>query len=550
MKGRQSPPGMVALKKIKFNVKKLQTLSVLACLVLSMLACSQGYVSQAQLTATAQAAGVVTTPLPPLYSTVAVSDPIMVNVIEPTETSTSLPTFTDVPVGTITPTVYSTVDPRSTAKPPIQYYTQSGDTLPSILGRFGVTADEIVFSQTIPETGLISPGILLIIPDVLNDIFPSTLVMPDSEVVFSPTALDFDVTAFVNEAGGFLSTYKEDLSNGPTSGADIIKLVCLENSINPRLLLSLLEYQSHWVYGTPQNLAETEYPMGRVKLEDKGLYRQLSWTVSQLSIGYYGWRAGTLSSLQFIDGTSIRISPGLNAGSAAMQYLFSKWYNQSEWAGALYGTDSMPALMEKMYGNFFIRAATIEPLYSPELTQPKLQLPFVPGKVWAFTGGPHSAWGPDGANAALDFAPPSSQSGCVENPEWVVAMAPGVIVRAENGAVIQDLDDDATENTGWNIFYMHIATKDRVAVGTRVETGDHIGHASCEGGVSTGTHTHVARKYNGEWILADGPLPFDMSGYIAHNGAVPYDGTMTNGDQLVIRDENGGVESHVFIPKP
>ena len=537
---------MVALMKIRSRVKKLQTISVAACLILSMLACSQGYISPVELTATAKAAGKVSTPLPPLATATvpATATPDI------TATSTSLPTFTDVPVNLTPSGPTVTVDPRSTAKPPIQYYTQSGDTLPSILGRFGVTAEQITYSESVPETGLISPGILLIIPDVLTDVFPSTLVMPDSEVVYSPTAMDFDVETYIIEAGGFLSTYKEDLSSGPTSGAVILKRVCLENSINPRLLLALLEYKSHWVFGQPANLAETEYPMGRVRLEEKGLYRQLSWAVSQLSIGYYGWRAGILSALPFNDGTVLRISPGLNAGSAALQYLFAQWYNKSEWVGALYGAESMPKLMETMFGNFFIRAETIEPLYSPELTQPKLELPFVPGRVWAYTGGPHSAWGTNGATAALDFAPPSSEPGCVDSLEWVTAMAPGVIVRAENGEVIEDLDDDFTENTGWNIFYMHIATKDRVAVGTRVEIGDKIGHPSCEGGVSTGTHTHVARKYNGEWILAGGPMPFEMSGYVAHDGAVIYEGTMTKGDVTITRDENGGKGSHISIPKP
>ena len=458
---------MGALKKTKFNVKKIQTLSVAVSVLFAMLACSQGYISPVELTATAKSAGIVTTPLAPLATTPPPTAEAATATPRATGTPTSLPTFTDIPGGTITAKPTSTVDPRATAKPPIQYYTQSGDTLPSILGRFGLTADQITYSESVPETGLINPGILLIIPDVLTDVLDSITVMPDSEVVYSPTALDFDIEEFVNQAGGFLSTYKEELSSGPTSGAAIVKRVCLENSINPRLLLALLEYQSHWVYGQPTNLAETEYPMGRIRLEEKGLYRQLSWAVSQLSIGYYGWRAGILSSLPFNDGTIMRISPGLNAGSAAVQYLFAQWYNKSEWVGALYGNDSMPALMEEMYGNFFIRASTIEPLYSPELTQPKLQLPFVPGRVWAMTGGPHSAWGPDGALAALDFAPPSSKPGCVESPEWVTAMAPGVIVRAENGAVIEDLDQDNTENTGWNIFYMHIATKDRVAVGTQ-----------------------------------------------------------------------------------
>ncbi len=537
---------MVALMKIKFNVKKLQTISVAACILLSMLACSQGYVSPVELTATAKAAGVVSSPLP-----VGVSATPS-NTIPPTPgssaTPTSLPTFTDIPTNSVPLTATPTPDPRSTAKPQLFYYTQSGDTLPAILGRFGVSADQITYSQEVPQTGLISPGILLIIPDVLYDVFPSKLILPDSEVVYSPSVLDFDVEAFVYRAGGYLSNYQEALSTGPTTGADIVKRVCVENSINPKLLLALLEYKSHWVYGQPSNLAETDYPMGYVRLEQKGLYHQLSWAVSQLSIGYYGWRAGNLTTLPFKDGSVLRMSPGLNAGTASIEYLLAQWYSKDEWLAALDGDQSLAALMERMYGSFMEEFNLT--LYSPELTQPKLELPFMPGRVWAFTGGPHSAWGPDGATAALDFAPPSSEAGCVESREWVTAMAAGVIVRAGNGAVIQDLDDDSTENTGWNLFYMHIATQERVAVGTRVEVGDPIGHPSCEGGVSTGTHVHVARKYNGEWILAGGPMPFNMSGYIAQNGAKVYEGTLTNGDTIVIRDENSGEDSHISLPKP
>jgi hypothetical protein len=60
-----------------------------------------------------------------------------------------------------------------------------------------------------------------------------------------------------------------------------------------------------------------------------------------------------------------------------------------------------------------------------------------------------------------------------------------------------------------------------------LEAGDPIGHPSCEGGKSTGTHIHIARKYNGEWMLAEGPLAFNLEGWVAYNGGAPYFGTMT-----------------------
>jgi hypothetical protein len=64
-------------------------------------------------------------------------------------------------------------------------------------------------------------------------------------------------------------------------------------------------------------------------------------------------------------------------------------------------------------------------------------------------------------------------------------------------------------------------------------TGDTLGHPSCEGGFATGTHVHIARKYNGEWIAADGPIPFNLSGWIAHAGDEAYLGYLSKGDQTV-----------------
>ncbi|MHC1784627.1 MAG: hypothetical protein AB9891_18045 [Anaerolineaceae bacterium] len=109
-----------------------------------------------------------------------------------------------------------------------------------------------------------------------------------------------------------------------------------------------------------------------------------------------------------------------------------------------------------------------------------------------------------------------------------------------------DLDGDGFEQTGWAILYMHIATKDRVPVGTWVNVNDKLGHPSCEGGQSTGTHVHFARKYNGEWILADGPMPMNLSGWVAHAGEQPYLGQFTKGDKTAVANTGASSITHVL----
>jgi murein DD-endopeptidase MepM/ murein hydrolase activator NlpD len=543
---------MVALQITRSNARRFQ-IGVAAVFWLgSILACSQGYVTSSELTQTAQVSTPINTIVPAtLTATASPSETPQPTLYNETSTSTSLPTFTEVPAISETPAPTNTINPNATAVPPIQYYTQSGDTLPSITGRFGVSADEIKSSETIPANGLINPGILLIIPDRLGQISPATKIMPDSEVVYSPSAASFDIEGYINnETHGYLHDYLEDMNTGKLTGAEVVKLVAQENSCNPYLLLAILEFKSHWVTGQPTNLAESEYPMGYIKVESRGLYYQLSWAVQQISIGYYGWRAGTLSELTFKNGTHMRINPELNAGSAAMQYLFAQWYDdEQEWNGALYGGDSMPVEMTAMFGDFWARSQQVEPLYPANLTQPVMELPFQPGETWSLTGGPHPAWGPGGALAALDFAPPSMVSGCAESNYYVTAMASGVITRIGNGMVIEDLDGDGLEETGWVIMYMHIETRDRVSVGTKVSTNDKIGHPSCEGGEATGTHTHIARKFNGEWMLAGGPVPFTMSGFVASGGSVPYEGSLSNGITTVIAASNSAPKSAISRPR-
>ena len=126
-------------------------------------------------------------------------------------------------------------------------------------------------------------------------------------------------------------------------------------------------------------------------------------------------------------------------------------------------------------------------------------------------------------------------------------------MRSQFGAVVQDISvkgtnkSDGREQTGWAILYLHIDDQDRILPGTYLHSGDRIGHPSCAGGRSNGTHVHIARKYNGEWIPADGSLPFVLSGWVAHAGSNPYEGTLTKDGKTVIAHPYGSFETHISI---
>lgn len=468
-----------------------------------------------------------------------------------------LPTTTiDVPVAaeeTAAPTeIIATPSLQASPLPVVDgptrfYYSQSGDSLNVVAIHFGVKVEEIGANTELatPDT-LLDPGTLLIVPERLEETTPDTQTFPDSEVVLSATSIGFDTIAYVEEAGGYLSEHRDYLgSTGWTSGAEGVQRHAFENSFNPRLLLALVEYESGWLLGDSGNLSESDYPLGYIDVTKRGLFRQMMVAVQDLALGYYGWREGSLTELTFSDGTTMRIAPDLNAGTVAIQYYFAQKLAPDRWAQTIDQNVGFPALYAELFGEPWARAQSIEPLFPAGLSQPELILPFEVGRVWAYTGGPHSAWEHEGALAALDFAPSSNISGCTESDKWVLAPAAGLVVRSERGIVILDLDGDGNEATGWNLLFLHIAGEGRASLNQWLELGDRIGKPSCEGGISTGTHLHFARKYNGEWILADSPLPFNLDGWIAHSGEKAYKGTLTRGAEIITASQVGEIWSVV-----
>ncbi len=446
-----------------------------------------------------------------------------------------------------------TLPPINETGPLVRYNAQGGDTREIVAKRFGVLPEEIISDVNLPAPGvLLEPGTLLLVPDRLpEELSPGAWSIPDSEVPFSPSSIGFDTAAYVKQQNGYLATYSEYLMTyGNTGGAQAVDQISLDNSLSPRILLAVIEYESHWVLGQPTNLAQGDYPLGYQSFYYKRLFRQMMWASGQLSDGYYRWRSGDLTEVTFTDGATMRLDPRLNAGTAAIQFFFSLTHDRAGWEQAV-ADSGFASLYRRMFGDPWERSKAVEPMIPAGLAQPALTLPFEPGRVWSFSGGPHSVWELEGgALAALDFAPASEKPGCVESQQWVVAPASGVVVRAADDVVILDLDGDGLEQTGWDILFLHIGPKERVNAGAMLKPGDHIGHPFCKaGGASSGTHVHIARKYNGEWILAGGPIPFNMDGWIAHSNGTAYKGSLTRGDKTIEACACGTFETRIVRDK-
>ena len=435
------------------------------------------------------------------------------------------PVFTPIVVDTPEPLPEPTQMPSPEIPEDVQtYVVQFGDSLGYIAMEFDVSVEMLKQANHIYDADVLEVGQVLIIPvPSFGGPAPGMKLIPNSELVYSPGNIDFDTISFLESKGGYIASHIEDVRDQTMTGPEIVQLIATENSVNPRLLIAVLEYQSGWVIPGGYEAEYTPFIFEQVDEWRRGIYGQLSWAADRLNLGYYLWRVGGAESWTLLDGVQVPVNTEINAGTAAIQQFFALLLPEDEWRIAVDSQGFIRTYIE-LFGDPF--SYEFSPLIPGDLVQPDFRLPFEDGVRWTFTGGPHGGWGAGSAWAGIDFAPFNDPVGCWQSDAWVVAMADGWITRSENGAVVQDLDDDQYEQTGWSILYMHIETRDRIAAGRYITAGEKIGHPSCEGGFSTGSHVHLARRYNGEWIPADQDLPFVMEGWTSVGYGNVYDGYM------------------------
>ena len=225
----------------------------------------------------------------------------------------------------------------------------------------------------------------------------------------------------------------------------MVDYVATNYSINPRLLLAILEYQGG-------ALTQSEAPvkknlLGFTRRYWENHYLQLVIAANTLNNGYYGWRVGNLVEFEENDDVLVRPDPWQNAASVSIQYYYSRLFTGDKYALAT-GPQGLFQTYASLFGDPWSDPFILMP---GSLLQPEFQLPFPSDQVWSYTGGPHTGWGTGEPLAGIDFAPPSDKSGCfiANEKNYATAMADGLVVRSSIEGLALDLDKDGDERTGW-----------------------------------------------------------------------------------------------------
>lgn len=416
---------------------------------------------------------------------------------------------------------------------PFVYHTiNAGESLSYIAYVYGIEVEALVaMNQLDGPEALIQVDQLLRVPAQVDAVAPEEVLLPDSEVVYGPSTVNFEVAKFVEEQGGYLAEYEQYVDNEPLSGADLVEHVSQQFSVGPRLLLALLEHYGGWVTNPTLTAEQLNGPLGPRNPRGGDLYLALTFTANRINAGYYGYKRDGFWIFDLPDGSQAITAPGINAGTVGVQNILAIHSDWDTWQQEI-EPDGFMATYQRLFGDPF--AYNFQPLVPIDLTQPPLSLPWAEGQGFYLTAGPHPAYVDGSAWAAVDFGPPDVLGNCFYSAEPVRAAADGVVVTARQGEVQLDLDGDGKLQTGWGLFYLHVALDldTPLQAGQQVKTGDIIGYASCEGGQSNSSHLHFARRYNGEWMNASGPVPMNLSGWVVQPNVAPYDGVMVKGAEV------------------
>jgi len=328
---------------------------------------------------------------------------------------------------------------------------------------------------------------------------PETLVAAD-RFTFEPDYYAAEVQAFLEARGSVLAQATFPLGAGEDTFAHALVGHCIRYSLNPKVLLALIEVESGLVRGGAAG--ETQWALGYRDAKWQGLELQLQWAAYTLADGFR--QAGAKETPLLTDGTLAPIPGEADAATQSILRLLSYTADAERFAVLRSdGPGSFVAAYQELFGEDprLPLGDSWEPARRPFLQMPFLGAALVTsyfdheyptfrsnGTILPYSGerGYQSYDGHDGWDYALAAGTPVQAAAAGR-----VAFAGFLDTLCATPAGLVVLDHGG----GYRTLYWHLQTI-AAPEGTAVAAGETIGTVGSTG-CSTGPHLHLSVEFLG-----------------------------------------------------
>jgi hypothetical protein len=380
-----------------------------------------------------------------------------------------------------------------------------------------------------------SLGFYNLFPSQIFQLDLSSPLIADGQFVWGPNVGDFEIRGYLESINSALTPYSDD-----------IEIWARYSTVNPMVLLTVLELQHGYV-----NSLTDDHPPEKIR-------NTIENTSMDLAVAFYEhlhtW--GTRRSTEglkdpnpvvvFADGTTAQLSTDHSSGSFAIAATLAKSTDVITWLEQISIQSSEG--FTSVFGALFPETDLLD--NSNDINPPILpaadlfQFPFPLGATWYFNG-PHSWAGDDTPPfSSMDFY---TGGGTCDSPPntYTVAAQSGTAIRPYGYDCWLEID----HVDGWTTSYYHLQNMIDPQ-GETINRNASLGTIACEvcaGGWASGPHVHWTLKYNGAYVSLEGVR---VSGWTIHVGPEPYDTGYIERDGQTLDPFNLVVNDyHLYYPQ-
>lgn len=317
------------------------------------------------------------------------------------------------------------------------------------------------------------------------------------------------VQTFLERQLGVLKSYKD----GKYTAAQIIEGYSAYYSLNPNVILVLLELEPHLLTDPNPDPALLRQPFG--KHGPDGFALQLDWAIREIRAGFGPYSADPV--LQFSDSSTVAVSRQQEPALVALQRFLAQGHTQTAWRDLV---DGYLPLYRRFFGDEPLSATPT--IAAPATTKGFLDLPWPRGTAVIHSSYFDHAYptvdrGGDGNDFIVNHLGESNLSYNTHDghdfyfPDqpigtWMLAAAPGVayaFTARGNGVVIRHSGAYAGyETVYWHLdqFDAKFESKIDNSQGVVVQAGEVLGTSGKSGFVQGGAHLHFEVRHNGKQV--------------------------------------------------